>query len=79
MSGTSKHLISVAIICLVLLSIDHLFCENGSTFENIVSTGESTQFDSFGMAIFIAGSVRLGLTLGTIFMVKISQRGKSGQ
>lgn len=79
MSGTSKHLISVAIICLVLLSIDHLLCEHGSTFENIVPTGENTQLDSFGMAIFIAGSMRLGLTLGTVFMVKISKRGKADQ
>lgn len=79
MSRTSKHLILVAIICLVMLSINHGFCEHGSRFENIVPAGESARLDSFGMAIFLAGSIRLGLALGTLFIVKISKRSKADQ
>ena len=76
MSGTSKHLISVAIICLVIISGNHLFCENGSTLKNNALTGENLPLDSLGLAIFLAGSVRLGTTLGTLFLVKIFKPGK---
>ena len=71
MSGTSKRLISVAIICLVIVSVNHIFCEHGSTLKNNALTGEMLPQDSLGIAIFLAGSMRLGLTLGTLFLVKI--------
>jgi hypothetical protein len=71
MSGTSKHLISVAIICLVIVSVNHIFCEHGSTLKNNALTGGNLQMDSLGLAVFLAGSTRLGITLGTLFLVKI--------
>ncbi len=71
MSRTSKHLISVAIICLIIVSVNHIFYEHGSTLKNNALSGENLQMDSLGMAIFLAGSMRLGITLGTIFLVKI--------
>jgi hypothetical protein len=77
MSETSKHLISVAIICLIIISVNHLFCEHGSTFEHIALPSENPQLDTLGMAIFLAGSMRLGLTLGTLFLVKITKSGKA--
>lgn len=77
MSRTSKHLVSVAIICLIIISVNHLFCERDSTFEHIVLPCESSQLDTLGMAIFLAGSMRLGLTLGTLFLAKISRHGKA--
>jgi hypothetical protein len=77
MSRTSKHLISVAIICLVIVSVNHMFCEHGSTQKNNALSGENLQMDSLGMTIFLAGSMRLGITLGTIFLVKIFKPDKS--
>jgi len=71
MSRTSKHLISVAIICLVIVSVNHIFYEHGSALKNNALSAENLQMDSLGMAIFLAGSMRLGLTLGTLFLVKI--------
>jgi hypothetical protein len=63
MSRTSKHPISAAIICLVIVSVNHIFCEHGSTLKNNPLSGENLPMDSLGMAIFLAGSMRLGLTL----------------
>jgi hypothetical protein len=77
MSGTSKHLISVAIICLVIVSVNHIFCEHGSTLKNNALTGGNLQMDSLGMAIFLAGSMRLGITLGTLFLLKIFKPDKA--
>ena len=77
MSGTSKHLISVAIICLVIVSVNHIFCEHGSTLKNNALTGENLPLDSLGLAIFLAGSVRLGTTLGTLFLAKIFKPGEA--
>ena len=77
MRGTSKHLISVAIICLVVVSVNYLFCEHGPTLKYNALTDENLPQDSLGIAIFLAGSMRLGLTLGTLFLVKIFNRGKS--
>ena len=77
MSGTSKHLISVAIICLVIVSVNHIFYEHGSTLKNNAFAGETLPQDSLGIAIFLAGSMRLGLTLGTLFLVKIFGPGKA--
>jgi hypothetical protein len=62
-----------------MLSINHESYEHGSTFEDIVPAGESARLDSLGMAIFLAGSIRLGLTLGALFIVKIAKRGKADQ
>jgi hypothetical protein len=77
MSRTSRHLISVAIICLVIISANHLFCEYGSTLKNNALTDENLPRHSLGLAIFIAGSVRLGSTLGTLFLAKIFKPGKA--
>jgi hypothetical protein len=75
MRGKSS-LIALIGICFILISLTPTIGENISDFKKI---SEDHGYDSFGFAIFLAGSLRLASSLGRLCLLKTSKSKKSGK
>jgi hypothetical protein len=62
-----NSLIALMAICLVLISLSPTIGENIPDFKKI---SEDHRYDSFGFAIFLAGSLRLATSLGRLCLLK---------
>ena len=69
MSGASS-LISLITICIIMISLGSVV---GESISNLQKISEEHRYDSFGFAIFLAGSVRLASVLGRLCLLKMSK------
>jgi MFS-type transporter involved in bile tolerance (Atg22 family) len=75
MRGKSS-LIALIAICFILISLTPTIGENISDFKKI---SEDHRYDSFGFAIFLAGSFRLASSVGRLCLLKTSKSQKPGK